>query len=132
MKLSTTRASIAALLLAGLVVPGLAHSTVKRTVPASGSVLPSSPSEVLIEFNEPARMTGMVVVAAEQSERKLAFDPTGEATSFVAKEPRLGTGRNEVKWKALSKDGHPISGTIIVVIKPGAKPAQAAPAHPGH
>lgn len=133
MKPSNTRISIAALLLASLAVVGVAHSTVKRTDPVSGSVLSSSPAEILIEFNEAARMTSVVAATADQSERKLAFEPAGEATSFVAKEPRLGAGRNEVRWKALSKDGHPISGTIIVVIKPDAKASgQAATPDPGH
>lgn len=103
-----------------------AHSSIKRTAPASGSVLQASPAEIVIEFNEPARMTSLLVVAADQSERKLEFEPPSSTTSFVSKEPRLGAGRNEVRWRALSKDGHPISGTIIVVIKPGAKPPDPA------
>jgi methionine-rich copper-binding protein CopC len=47
-------------------------------------------------------------------------------------DPKLSNGRNEVKWKALSKDGHAISGSIIIVVKPGAVPTSPAPAKHDH
>lgn len=109
----------AILLLAALApVAALAHSTLKRTDPASGAVLATSPPSVVLEFNEPARLTSVVAVAADQSERKLEFTPSGSATTFTVAEPSLEAGRNELRWKALSKDGHPVSGTVILVIKP--------------
>ena len=61
----------------------VAHSTVKNTVPATGSVLPASPAGVVINFNEPARLTSVVVTMAGAGERKLKFMPAGEAASFV-------------------------------------------------
>lgn len=113
--------------------PALAHSTIKNTVPVSGSVLPASPPEVVINFNEPASLTSIVVAEAGKPERKLAFMPSGSSTSFMVHNPNLAQGRNEIKWKALSKDGHPIEGSIIIVIKPGAAPSAPASAHPpGH
>ncbi len=111
--------------------PALAHSTVKSTAPVSGSILPASPAEVTITFNEPARMTSIIVVEAGKPERKLEFKPGGSSTVFMVHEPKLSTGRNEIKWTALSKDGHPISGAIIIVIKPGAAPSSPRPA-PSH
>lgn len=105
--------------------PALAHSTVKSTVPVSGSILPASPAEITINFNEAARVTSFVLVAPGVPERKLEFMPSGSSTSFMVHDPKLATGRNELKWKALSKDGHPIEGSIIVVIKPGAAPSSA-------
>lgn len=100
--------------------PAFAHSTVKSTVPASGTVMLSSPPEVVINFNEPARLTSVVLAEAGMPERKLPFTPpSGSATTFTLPKPNLGSGRNEIKWKALSKDGHPISGSIIIVIRSG-------------
>lgn len=120
------RAAAAAVLLAALVpLAAFAHSTLKRTDPASGSVLAASPASILLEFGEPARLTSVVAVAADQSERKLEFTPSGSATAFTVAEPGLAPGRNELRWKALSKDGHPVSGTIILVIR---KDAATAPA----
>jgi copper resistance protein C len=121
------RPIIASLALGLIASPALAHTTVASTTPASGAVLPSSPPEVTIAFHEEARLTSVVVTQAGKPDRKLDFMPTGSAKSFMAHEPMLTDGRNEIKWKALSKDGHPIEGSIIVVIKPGATPSAPAP-----
>ncbi len=108
------------LALALTATPALAHSTVKGTVPTSGTVLLSSPNEVVINFNEPARLTSVVLIESGMPERKLPFTPpSGSANTFTMPAPNLGSGRNEIKWKALSKDGHPISGSIIIVIRSG-------------
>ena len=109
--------------------PALAHSTVKSTIPASGSVVNRSPESVFINFIEPARMTSVVVAGTGGEERKLEFTPpSGSTTTFRIPEPKLGAGRNEIKWKALSKDGHPISGSIIIVMKAGPTSSGDAPA----
>ena len=103
-----------------------AHSTIKSTSPSSGSILSASPDRISIEFNEAARLTAVIVAAADGSERKLAFAPESSDTVFTIEAPQLAEGRNEVRWTALSKDGHPITGTIIIVVRPGA--ATPAPA----
>lgn len=121
--------------MAASALPAHAHSTLKSTAPVSGSILPSSPAEVTINFNEPARMTSIVVVQAGKPDRKLDVMPAGSSTTFMVHDPKLETGRNEIKWTALSKDGHPISGSIIIVIKPGATPSAPAVTpehHQGH
>lgn len=106
-----------------------AHSTIKGTSPASGSILPATPDRISIEFNESARLTAVIVASADGSERKLAFAPESSDTVFTVEAPQLEEGRNEVRWTALSKDGHPIKGTIIIVVRPGATtPAPAGEA----
>jgi methionine-rich copper-binding protein CopC len=100
--------------------PALADSRVKSTDPTSGSILNRSPGRVVVNFNEPARMTSVVVAEAGKGDRKLAFTPPeGSTTSFRIHAPDLGVGRNEIIWKALSKDGDPIVGSIVIVIKAG-------------
>lgn len=112
------------LLLSAILALGLfssaayAHSTIKATIPSSGAVLAASPPEIVLELNEAARLTSLVAVAPDGSERKLAFEPPGSAKRFTASAPQLADGRNEVRWKALSRDGHPVGGKIIIVIKP--------------
>lgn len=119
----------AALLLAS---PAFAHSTVKNSVPASGSVIPASPAEVVLTFNEASRITSVVLSEPGKDNRKLATLPAGQATTFTITDPMLGIGRNEIKWKALSKDGHPIEGSIILIVKPGAAPSSPPPGASEH
>jgi methionine-rich copper-binding protein CopC len=108
-----------AMLILAAAGPALAHSKVKETSPKSGSILLQSPPEVVITFGEPARLTSVILAEAGMPERKLAFAPAGSSTTFELPEPKLGSGRNEIKWKALSKDGHPISGSIVITIREG-------------
>lgn len=113
------RAIAGAMLMLAAAGPALAHSKVKETSPKSGAVLLQSPPEVTITFGEPARLTSVILAEAGMPERKLTFTPSGSSTTFKLPDPKLGSGRNEIKWKALSKDGHPISGSIVITIREG-------------
>ncbi len=125
---------VAALLVIGLshAAPAYAHSKTQSVTPASGSILPSSPEEIVVTFNETARMTSAVVVSDGARDRKLEITPSGSAQSFTIQSPELGEGRNEIEWKALSKDGHVVSGSIIIVIDPGAEAVTAGEASGDH
>jgi methionine-rich copper-binding protein CopC len=114
--------------LAALLLPAtaaLAHTTVASTSPKNGAVLAASPPVIEISFKAAANLTSVVVVAPGQPERKLEFTPKGSATSFKLPNPALVAGRNEIQWKALSKDGHVINGSLVLVIDAGANPAAA-------
>ncbi len=112
---------IAASLLLGLLAThAIAHTTVIGTSPKSGSTLEQSPPSIEVSFREAVRLTSVVAVEAGKAERKLEFTPTDSAAKFTVDEPKLGPGRTEIRWKALSEDGHVISGTLIFVIQPAA------------
>jgi len=113
------------LALIALVLPAhavLAHTTVASTSPQNGAVLAASPPVIEISFRAPANLTSVVVVAPGQAERKLEFTPKGSATSFSIPHPALVAGRNEIQWKALSRDGHVINGSLVLTIDATAKP----------
>ena len=96
-----------------------AHTNVRVASPKSGAVLERSPPTIEIKFEHPVRMTSVVVLAAAaQPERKLQFSPAESASAFTVANPGLAPGRNEIQWKALSRDGHVIGGSLILVIKP--------------
>ncbi|MEZ5958578.1 MAG: copper resistance protein CopC [Hyphomonadaceae bacterium] len=97
--------------------PAAAHTTLEQTSPASGSVLTESPAQLTLTFGEPTRLTS-VAVATASGERRLDFTPAGSATTFTVASPQLAAGRNEIRWRALSRDGHPVDGSIIIVVRP--------------
>jgi methionine-rich copper-binding protein CopC len=110
---------IAASLLLGLLVSqAIAHTTVIDTSPRTGSILEQSPPSIEINFRDPVRLTSVVAVESGKPERKLEFTPADSAAKFKVTDPKLGPGRAEIRWKALSKDGHVISGSLILVIQP--------------
>jgi methionine-rich copper-binding protein CopC len=94
-----------------------AHTTVEKTKPATDAPLDSSPPTIEIRFKHPVQMTSVVVLDAAKSERKLAFTPATSAALITINEPDLLVGRNEIRWKGLSKDGHVITGTLLFVVK---------------
>jgi len=98
--------------------PVSAHASVSSTNPADGSVLEELPEFIEIVFNEK-------VTIAEGSTRLI--DATGAVTDLVERsnEPagagarirwdlpeRAGTGWYAVSWRAVSEDGHGISGSF--------------------
>ncbi len=94
-----------------------AHTGVKSAKPPNEAVLDSSPPAIEIAFEHAVQMTSVVVTEADKSERKLAFAPTTGAALITIDKPGLHAGRNEIRWKALSRDGHVIDGTLVYVVK---------------
>jgi|HigsolmetaAR201D_1030396.scaffolds.fasta_scaffold04084_4 methionine-rich copper-binding protein CopC len=113
-KLANVAAGCVLLLVAAL---ASAHTTATSTTPKSGSVLNESPPAIEITFKDAARLTAVVVHRAGEPERKLSFSPSTSAKTFTIDNPMLQPGRNEVRWTALSADGHVIKGTIEITIK---------------
>lgn len=98
-------------------VTGFAHTSLSGSTPKSGAELDESPPFIEITFRGEARLTSVVAVA-DQNQRKLEFTPKTSAASFRIENPQLQPGRTEIQWKALSKDGHVVSGTLIFTVKP--------------
>jgi copper transport protein len=97
-----------------------AHTSAVSTTPKSGSVLDASPASITLTLKEAARLTSVVVRSEGKPERKLTFTPNTSATQFTIEDPKLEAGKSEVKWTALSKDGHVVAGTIVLTVKSAA------------
>lgn len=111
---------LASLLLGFLVTQAMAHTTVIATSPKSGSILEQAPPSIEISFRDPVRLTSVVAIEVGKPERKLQFSPADSAAKFTVTDPKLGPGHVEIQWKALSKDGHVISGSFLFTIEPAA------------
>src|SRR5690606_32128447 len=93
--------------------PALAHSELVGSTPADGDVVDAAPTELVLEFNENIQELGTEVVVtgpdgASAADGDLAVD--GELVT----QPLLdgGAGTYTVVWRAVSADGHPISGEL--------------------
>lgn len=113
MKLS--RMAVAALVLT-IPVGVEAHTALRSSSPSGGSVLTQSPPVLTLTFMEAASLTSLTLVTSE-GERNLTFTPSDSALTFEAPQPAFVRGRNEVRWRALSQDGHVIEGSIIFVMR---------------
>ncbi|MCX7619567.1 MAG: copper resistance protein CopC [Acidimicrobiales bacterium] len=106
--------SVAALVT--VAAPASAHATLQSSSPPANQVLARPPAEVTLTFDEPVEPT-------PEGVRVLRTDGTNAANGPVAK--REGgkvlaipldtdnTGTLTVTWRAVSQDGHPISGSYV-------------------
>lgn len=95
-----------------------AHTALKSAKPADGAVLDRSPPSIEITFEHAVQMTSVSVVAEGAAERKLTFAPATGGMVITVENPGLVVGHNEIHWKALSKDGHVVSGKLTYTVKP--------------
>jgi copper transport protein len=108
--------------------PADAHAIVKRTEPAIDQVVATSPSRVLMEFNEPVEITFGAIRVFDAHGRRVDEGETryveGRADAVEAPlEPELARGTYTVAWRIVSADGHPISeGFVFHVGAPGQNP----------
>lgn len=99
-----------------------AHTSLVTASPASGSVLTASPPAIVLTFHEPTRVASATVATASTPARRLNVSPRSATRVVTLAAPRLGLGRNEVRWRALSADGHVVEGLVILVLRPAPAP----------
>ena len=101
-----------------------AHTSAVSTTPKTGAVLEQSPPTIEIKFKDPVRLTSVVVQSDGKAERKLQSSPQTSAAIFNIDSPQLEAGHSQVRWIALSQDGHVIKGVIDLTVKAAAAPAK--------
>ena len=95
-----------------LAAAAMAHSPLSKSMPADGETESSAPAELQLQFPSEAKLVKL----------SLSHDgtdiPLGDshlmqiATQHVVALPALSAGSFEVRWRALSADGHVIKGNF--------------------
>jgi len=100
----------------------LAHTTLSTSTPKDGAELQESPPTIEIQFKDAAKLTAVTITNdADKNARRLEFAAGPKPNTFVVAKPMLAAGTNEVKWTALSKDGHVMSGKLHFTVKSAPK-----------
>jgi copper transport protein len=111
-----TGSSILAVVLGLLTVAtAWAHAELRRAEPAPGAVIQTAPARVRIWFTEPIiappnalQVTGPDGRRVDHGDAHTAVDDT---TALEATVGTGGDGTYSVGWRAISADGHPVSGS---------------------
>ncbi|MER1996742.1 MAG: copper resistance CopC family protein [Arthrobacter sp.] len=130
-----TRASLlAAALLAAfaavlfLAAPAHAHDELVSSNPADGAVLDAAPSEIELVFSSELMDLGNQVIVEDAAGTNLAeSEPVLTRETLVQAVPALEAGDYKVNWRAVSSDGHPITGTFSFTVNGSAGSETAAP-----
>jgi methionine-rich copper-binding protein CopC len=102
---------LSGLVLVMLGVTASAHAHLQKSSPADHSVIATSPSDLMLNFSEAARLTALSIQKGSESPQKLPL-PTIAAQQISVPLPRLTPGTYSVSWRVLSEDGHVMSGTL--------------------
>ena len=111
--------SLAAALVGALWATGAwAHATATKTDPASGELLDTPPSEVVVEFNEPVTpvdaATGVVAPDGDRADTGLTQNEDETVLTIAVDADQEGTYL--VGYRVVSHDGHPVSGTFTFTV----------------
>jgi len=98
-----------------LCLPAQAHATLTGSTPADGAVLADSPSSLTLSFNEPVSLIAATLIAPGGDAVQLDGG-VAAGTISIALPADLGQGSHALSWRAVSEDGHPISGTTFFTI----------------
>lgn len=103
------------------VAPSFAHPILLASTPEAGSVVSQAPARVVLRFNNRVEKALCRVALVARGGRATALDvATGEGgdAEVVAAMPAIQPGTYKVEWRALSADGHFVSGSFSFRLAP--------------
>ncbi|WP_162872855.1 copper resistance CopC family protein [Austwickia chelonae] len=110
----------------GPVSPAGAHSQLVSSSPADGSTVDALPANATLTFNEEVHPKFVQAVVAPASGEARPAEAVAQGPKVVVTLPQdLGGGKIAVRYRVVSKDGHPISGEISFTVPGGQPPGQS-------
>lgn len=100
------------LVLAALPLTAAAHAHLVQATPANDAVLTQAPSNFMLQFNEPARLTSLSLQKDNETAHKIGGLPSAPSTQWVIPAPKLAPGSYTLSYRVLSADSHIMSGSI--------------------
>jgi len=92
--------------LAMIAVTASAHAHLQKSNPADNSVITASPTQLVLNFSEAARLTALSIQKDNEPQLKLQPPSTAPAQQISVPLPQLAPGTYSVSWHVLSDDGH--------------------------
>lgn len=93
-----------------------AHTGLKESVPAEGSVLNAAPENLQLAFTEEVRLLRLDVIKVSESEAQtldIGFMPDSVAkTEYSFSLPELSQGHYRVDWSVMGPDSHTVRGSV--------------------
>ena len=103
---------LSSLALVAVGVTANAHAHLQKSSPAEGSVISTSPPNLVLNFSEAAKLTALSIQKGSEPEQKLKLPSTTAAQQISVPLPALTPGTYSVNWRVLSDDGHMMAGVL--------------------
>jgi copper resistance protein C len=113
-------------------VTATAHAHLQKSSPVDNSVITASPSDLVLNFSEAARLTALSIQKDSESPQKVKPLPTTAAQQISVPLPPLTPGTYSVNWRVVSDDGHMMSGALhftLAADRATDHPADHSPQH---
>lgn len=125
----TLLCGVALLLGAG---PASAHAALVGSDPAEGASLDAAPEQISLEFNEApqAEFSAVTVVGPDGTEYQDGEIVAEGTTLRVGVAPLGAAGDYEIGYRAISTDGHPITGSVPFTLTTAGPAAAGTPGDP--
>ena len=95
------------------VLPAAAHSPLVSSSPADGDVLAAAPQAIEMQFRGTARLVRVALTGAQSGEVALSEEHLMvEKHRHTVVLPAIAADEYEVRWRALSADGHVVKGSF--------------------
>ncbi len=97
--------------------PAVAHAQLEATTPVDGEVLSGPPDSLTLEFTEPVTPPDAAIRVYDSSGARVdngsVTSVDGGTAMTATLHPDLDDGTYVATWRAVSADGHPISGAFV-------------------
>lgn len=94
-----------------------AHASLVESSPAAGEVLDDPPTSIDLRFSEGISLIDDAIRVLDDAGTTIALGPVGQPdgaeTMTAAVRGALADGSYVVAWRAISDDGHPVSGAYV-------------------
>jgi copper transport protein len=105
-----------------------AHAYLIKTTPVASGVLEIPPKQVALTFDEAVEPRFAIISVTnvdgkQETTAAVSRSPSDPDTLVVPLRPRLPEGWYLIYWRAISVDGHPVSGAFTYAVGPSPGPA---------
>ena len=105
----------------GSAAPAFAHAELLSSSPSNGAQLAESPAEIVLQFSETVDVTEIRLLDAGAVDADLG--PVSASGSTIRIDvPPLADGGYALTWRLVSKDGHPVTGSLAFAVGDSAVP----------
>jgi copper transport protein len=118
--------TLAALVVLAAPAAAFAHASLQQESPSFRQRLALSPREIVLHFDQAVTALPGSIEVLRPDGKNLAGPAHVSGRGLVAAVPSLPTGPYTVRWKAVSNDGHVVSGVYTFGVRAAAPPPTEA------
>ena len=105
------------------ITPALAHTALLSSTPRNNAIIQVSPKSFVLNFSEAIttidskKINSITITGPAKNRVKLRPVQIGKSTLSTTPIEPLASGRYEMKYRVVAKDGHVLTGDIVFTVR---------------